>query len=314
MVDFTKRKKTVGKKVTPAKKAAPKSEPAIVDVDDPVRWSDDPDEELRRFIVCIHGAMASGKTFLAASADPSFPSKLPAAKMVSLDKTLWIAADQDATAGFAHNKLRVRSISIPNLMGIEKLWRAAGFSRPPSVMEASKYALDTAQELALDGIIENVVVDTVTTWDLHLISYHEVKYAAHPNQYEAFKHNRAAHALIHTKLVASGANIIYLFHTRAVGDDTKNEKSKNVSVLVAGGAKFVPDVTGQAPKFYKHDATLQLVMKATRAPGKKTLSRKVLTSVNDEGMECKNRFEGVLDHEEEPNLRRIFGKIRAAQA
>jgi hypothetical protein len=271
-------------------------------------WSDN--QTLEAFVVCIHGPMGAGKTFLAASASEEFPAMLPAKVMTGLSDIYWGAADRGATDGFKHNNLRVPLFSFTRFMGEREQWEAAGLRAAPTIVQTCDHFVRTVGERVQAGRTKTVVVDTMTTLDSHLFAYHSKKFEGHPNHYEAYKHNLAAHLIFHTRLCQTGANILYLFHTRATSDETMSEKAKNASVLVAGGARFVPDLTGQAPKFYKHDASLQLVMMASKVPGKKQLERKVLVGLNDKGYEGKNRFEGILSEVEEPHLGKIFAKIR----
>jgi hypothetical protein len=271
-------------------------------------WSDD--ETMEGFVVCIHGPMSAGKTFLAASASEHYPADLPAAKMVDLGDLYWGAADRGAVDGFKHNNIRVPVFNFTRFMGDRELW-SKHFNAEPTIIQTANHFVRTAKERVVSGLTKTIVVDTLTTLDSHFFAYHAAKYAAHPNHYEAYKHNLAAHLLFHTSLCQTGANILYLFHSRAAGDESSvSEKAKQASVLVAGGARYVPDLTGAAPKFYKHDASLQLVMMATKEAGKKKLIRKVLIGLNDKQYEGKNRFEGLLNEIEEPNLKTIFQKIK----
>lgn len=267
----------------------------------------------RQKLILGYGPIGAGKTTLAATASKNFPATIPAAKMVTLSDMLWISIDIDGVASFAHKGIEVPEIDLIQIMSDEEVYKELGFVRPPSIVEAMSAAVEIAAERVAAGETSTIVVDTLSTFDTRLSIFADEVTKGSSNQYAPYKYMLAAHTKVHEGLTRTGADIIYLAHARAVSDEQAAEKKKNQAVLAVGGGYIAPELTGAAPKVYKRDVSLELYVKAFRDPRTKKLKRTVLTEVNDMGAEVKNRYEGILLPEEEPNLRDIFAKIDAAR-
>lgn len=300
-------------KLAPKPKTAETKKAASPAASDPIRnLSRRP---MSQMVVVVHGKMAAGKTFFAASASEFWPEKLPAKPAIELSDMLWLQADRGACDGFRHNGLDVPIFDFVEFMSNEDIWRAAvdirgqRYAQQPTIIQAMEYATGLVRRRYREGLTKWVVIDTLTTVDTHMIAHHQEITQGHQNKYEAYGRNLTAHRLFHTRMCATGCNIILLCHSKSAGDEKlESEQKKALTVQVSGDASFFPDLTGQAPKIYKHDDTLQLVVKASVEPKTKKLVRRVLVGHDTEGGEVKNRFEGLLDDVEEFNLRNILIK------
>lgn len=275
--------------------------------------------------VNIHGEIGCGKTWLAASASQFWPGDKIAerlkgvGKKIELEDCLWFGIDSNAIAGFSIIGVTVPYFSLQKVMTVEAEWKKWGLAHKPSVIEASNRFCKILGERFAKGQTRFGIIDTVSKLDESFINYHKKVVANDSslsgNKYALWQLNYAAHCLFHESLKFTGANLIYCMHSQSVADDTEQAKKKNVTVLMAGGASFAPAISGKSAAAYKRDATMQLLVRTTIVPGKKghdAKKRIVITDVSAEG-ETKNRYGGVLPQETEPDLRKMYKTIRAAQ-
>lgn len=273
-----------------------------------ITLSDEIENQQEIFIVL--GNIGAGKTFFSASASNYMPKSLPAKKRTVLEDMLWMGFDAGAAAGFKHNKLSVPYLDIVQIMSDPDIYEHHGFTtRPPTITEALNIMHNLADDYIAEGKTHFLVVDTITTLDVMLLDHHRKVCKGDTNTYAKYDLNLAAHSEHHNRNKATGINVIYNCHSRAVGE-SPSQKDKNVSVLVVGGSRFIPDITGRAPAIYKRDASAQIVIAATKRPKVPGLSRKVYIGYNDIGWEGKNRYEGLLPDEMEPNLGKILEIIK----
>jgi len=294
-------------KLPTAKKAVPVKAGTNTNL---VVYSDEDTENQE--IVLVTGNISAGKTFLAGTASDFWPAKLPAAKMVTLEDMFWLQFDAKATAGFKHNNIKVATFDVNRFMSREELW-SQSYRVQPTIVQAIEAGLQAGAEfVAKNGPQSKIVVDTLSKMDYKLFLYHsekaekEQQMGGKENTYRKFDLNLMAHNRFHESIKGLGADIIYCCHLKA----EKQDADKAQATKVIGGASWVPDLIGQAPKYYKSDETLQLVLKATRAPRSKEVTRRVLIGINDEGYESKNRYEGLLPNEMEADLGKIMRLIR----
>jgi hypothetical protein len=280
-------------------------------------------------IIGVHGRIGVGKTFLAATLSQFWPRSLAerktATKKIMLEDCYWFEVDSNATAGFSVLGIDTPKLSMQALRGSKKAWEGAGFKMRPTVIEVMDLYQRTLVKRCADGQTHFGIVDTVSTLDASMVTYHRmiVDRERSPNEkenkYALWQRNFVAHQIFTDALKYSGAYcVIYLMHSRAKEQEAGNEaaKKKNMSALIFGDAEIDPAVTGQSAGLYKRDPTMQLYCTAKRVPGKQghdSLVRGVYTDFNLAGSECKNRYGEVLLLEEKPNLRDMFTKIRAAQ-
>lgn len=257
-------------------------------------------------VYIIHGPPGSGKTFLAATASQYWPEEVPPASPVELKDMLWLGADAGATAGF--QELR---ISLPDrYLDIGTMLAAEGANR------GIKYAIEAVNHiLSENSEIENIVVDTLSTVDKLFNVYFD---GTCPTNKDGIKDTRAmygnmktAHTRFHSRLRGTGKRIIYLAHSKALRDTDDTEQANNrKAALPVGVNDIIPDITGSGKNVYINDASIEMVLLATRK-GKEF--KRIVYPMGAKGFSGKSRFQASLDEQEEPNLRKIFNKIQSGQ-
>jgi hypothetical protein len=292
----------------PKKAAAPKKEGQSGSLS---VMSDDNDE--LQEVVLVVGNIGSGKTFLAGTASKFWPKALPAKEMVDLKDMFWLQFDTKATAGFKHNNVRAVTFDVNRYMSREDLWKNG---KPPTIVQAIEVGLEEAEVFAKNyGPGAQIVVDTISKMDYKLMLHHmevaakEAMVTGKDNPYRKFDLNLKAHNLIHETLKQIGfSTIIYCCHEKALGQDV----DKAQATRIVGGACWGPDLTGAAPKFYKSDTSMQLVMQTTKGL-KGSITRKVICGINDTGHESKNRYEGLVPEINEADLGKILRIARTGK-
>jgi hypothetical protein len=262
----------------------------------------------------IYGPIGAGKTRLACTASEFWPNELPAKKKVVLEDMYWASIDRKALDCLTIMGIDVPQFDFGRLARDPALWKLAGSDKSPSIVRAIEVFMGEVTSYVAAHRPKYVVMDTISVLDTKMICHFTEVTKNHTNQYERYKLNLAAHGLLHMRLMQLGCGVLYLCHSNVVKEDTESQKDKNKAVLVVGGAEIIPELTGQAAKHYKRDASFEFYVEAFRDPtNKKAMKRQVHTEVNEKGAEIKNRFEGVLDRIEEPHLGKILAKIGAAQ-
>lgn len=287
--------KPATKKSTRAKSPASKN-----GLPEGVTYTDDETDDQE--VILIVGKIGAGKTFTAASASQC--RTRPAGKepkMTDLEDMFWGEADAKACAGFKHNNLKVRRYNFAKEMA------RTGKSITYVIQKfMEKIAAMWHEDL-------KVVLDTPTGLDALMFTDNFKKYRNHPNHHEVYKQNLGDHAILTQDLKALGTHLIYACHGRAFAGDS----DKEIVVKLTGGGEIVPDITGQAPKFYKRDATLQLGIMAKRPPKSKATVRTLLfgAEADANNIEGKNRYEGLLpDSMSPPDLKKVFEIIKRGKA
>jgi hypothetical protein len=242
-------------------------------------------------LIAILGPQGNGKTFCGASAskfyDPTF------SKPVSLSDTLFITSEKGCFDGFGE-----KGIDVPHWADLTE---HAGEKEFTLALNSS---LAIAKEMAAAGVIENVVIDTVSsidkTWKAHKTK-----------QYEKWglidallvEHRR----LVMEQLGPVKARTVLLFHTKKVGE---MDATKRESLGLDAGDQLVLDISGwDAPALYRAQCSLIVPIKKTEARGKPDEFYLYPRGIG--GIESKTRFSCVGD-KEPANLLQLFQKIKTA--
>jgi hypothetical protein len=281
---------------------------------------------LDAIIILLYGQFGAGKSTAMMTVSKHFPKTgLPTEKWRGnkpkhvLEDMFWFSFDRGATDGFRERGIAVPEFSVPTFMGKEKLWRKAGYSMKPNIMQA----VDTGLQLAATAVsrgVEWIAVDTISTFDAALET-HGRKNMPRSESKDSddtramFGQMFYGHKLFHDGLRSLGCGILYSAHAKDMGDISKlkpNEKQRLITLTAAGMPSYMPQVTGKGAAVYKSDASLQLVIHAKRLPkdakGKSAMVREAYTVKED--WESKNRFELSLDPVEKPDLGLMLKKIR----
>lgn len=290
MAKFGAKKKTTKEKVAgrrKSKKIRAVEEALEIPYSDLISSDNNEDQQE---VTVVQGKIGTGKSIFAATAS-EFALKSPLKvkkkwpKLVSLEDMFWLQYDRKALAG-----LKSLGMKVPNVFDVYRRMGEYG----EDVIDAGKRGLELAGQSDADWI----VVDTVSTMDSRMLTYHTKATLNHPNGFEAYKRNLFGHALFVDDLISLDRNVIFLTHSR-VFDADKDQQQKGMATTIAGGGDMLPDLTGQAAKHYKRDGSLQIVMHAFKDPRTKKLRRQALIGINDQG-EGKNRYEGILPEIQEP--------------
>jgi hypothetical protein len=278
----TKTKKTSASK-TPEAKAY--GLPNYVD------YSDSGKDEQGVFIIL--GKTGVGKTFSWLSISDYRTNLVgPEPKMRDMEDLVLAEADSLGSAGLKHNNMRVRRFV---------------FGRALAEGKSIGYALNKFIEFLLLPSVWStdlkVGVD-LTGLDRFMFAQNVKASKGSPNKFEAYRLNFLDHVEFSQMIKGTNLHICYMCHGRQA-----NEGDKDAVVKLPGGGEIVPDLIGQAPKFYKTDASLQVAVVAKRGPRDKKFQRELLFGLeaDSKGYEGKNRFEGLIpDRQSPPNLREIL--------
>jgi hypothetical protein len=211
-------------------------------------------EHIRIMLIAPSG---EGKTVCAVSIDPACPKELPAKEMTELSRTLVIEMDQGG---------------LDSLYGLNLSVQCIDLSQVPHDMlgVACMRALDTASKMADDGLIDNVVIDGLTTQNHILLKEHSKK--AKLNKWDAIMNDNME---FFNKARQLRANVVFCAHGK-VANIMASDKDPNVQVV--GEAKLaakgidVGDVTlnvyGQGADFYINNGSLIMPVVKEKKAGK----------------------------------------------
>lgn len=244
----------------------------------------------------IYAPPKTGKTEMAATASefwPGHPESGKFKKVVKLDDMAWILFDAGGL-----DSLRALNIEVPKLV---TFWDAAEMY--PDNMEAALLALvDTVAEVDAGYI----VVDTISMADRYIFA--EADRLSGGSGFDKFRAGLTWHTRFYTELSLLGLPIIYLGHAKApVEVDGNTTRKKAMQAIMA---PIIPDLTGQARTLYIGNCSLHgaLTVRESRVGGK--LNRKrVFLPLGGQGFEGGSRWEGLLEAEEEPDVKKLFGKV-----
>jgi hypothetical protein len=263
-------------------------------------------------VIIIHGPPGAGKTFLAGTASKHWPKVWPpkSKKWINLSDMLWVPFDAGATDGFTEARIEVPTVPVLEVIkdvgSVERgLWRTV--------------------ELIKDYVQSNpntrIVPDTLTMLDKMLGEHFDrncpVNQRGEKDTFAMYRMILNTHKRFHSALRNTGCSIIYPCHSRVLieaapgSQQGKTQANKKKAAAVPGtGADIVPDITGQARTLYTADASLQLVVRKTAAPGKAKNFTWTVHPYGGQGFEGKCRYTLSLDESEPADLQKLFAKIK----
>lgn len=268
--------------------------------------------------VNIYGPPGVGKTFCALSWSRHWPkepgdgkTKPIAPKLTRLDDVLHLDFDGNGGTGLREQNLIVPTLSVPDLMRKGKarnIFQAIGSIIPTEVGNWCEKNLKAQGALA-------VCSDTITTLDSDLGKYWDDNC---PTTKSGAKDTRMmwtclanSHKKFHEMIRFMPAVSIFNFHAKAnIETDSKEGQDQQKKNAAAGLSDISPAITGKAVNLYIGIGSTIFWMTARRGPSGR-LERKLHT-IPIAGVLVKNRWQRSLEAEEEPNLRKLFDKIRAA--
>lgn len=254
--------------------------------------------------ICIQGPPASGKTQLFTTISEHFPVEI-GKEWVTLSDVGAAAFDLGAFDGLKVNKILVPFIDARAL--IDKFGVMDGIKH---LFEMLPGFLDKYPNIKYFGF------DTISAVDK---LWHEYLDKGADDGRSMYRHMLNNHVRFHQRMHAilrpRGIIPIATFHSKAkvlMPDATEAQKKTQTADKLPGGNDIQIDVTGQAHGLWIKDSSLVIVMQCKMVKGKPP----VYTALPYGGssFEGKNRFARIFDDEEEPNLRKMLNKIKAASA
>jgi hypothetical protein len=300
----------VGEKTKVAVKAAPKSK-----LDTPPTTSfsfgsgfieDSITTAMDEFSMTIHGPPGHGKTFCALSASKYWPEVFT--KPVALHDILHVGFDRNALAGAAELGIRVPAVDT------RKVLREGGARDMLDLL--SKLGNEIIPD-AINHGVETVIVDTVSRMDRQLVEYWTINC---PTSKSGTPDTRAkwtmlahTHSRFLSQLRTMPVNLIFCCHSKAlIESDTKegqDQALRNRATATPGPDDIVPEITGQSLNLYTGDVSMEFVLMASPKALGKGFDR-WLYPYGAKGFRAKNRWQQTLAEKEEPNLNKLFAKIR----
>lgn len=246
----------------------------------------------------IYGPPKVGKTFLAATLSEHWPKTLPATKWVTLEDTLWLSFDAEATVGFLEQRIEVPQIDLNSLLKLDGSADISGTLRQ---------ILTAVEERVMAGETSLVVVDTISKLD-KILSYlwgnltpPRTKTGA-VDGYGVWRMTLASHTLFHNIVNALDCDVVFLAHSKMAGEATQ---AKSKAAALPGFSDVVVDSGYQdVGNIYRRDTS---IIGHMHLDTKK--NERELLLVPSKGFEGGNRFQRILDGWTEPHLGKVFSKI-----
>lgn len=262
---------------------------------------------LARTVWSVYGPPGSGKTFCALTLSEHWPDKatIKGRTDLSLQDVLHVAADDGALDGCVELGIDVPSINLKELFGMPDPKRSG---KKYDVMNGLRQLYkEIAAYKESNPACKILIVDTVTALDKLIGEYWErnpvIGAGGKPDGFAYWRNLGNSHVKFHTNITALGLSVVYLFHSKALGDAKDlTDKTKRKATQVAGGGSISVDIGGQVGKnVYLGNCSGLFVMHAKRVQGEWV---RVLKPVpTKEGFEAKSRF--ALPDEVEPHLRQL---------
>ncbi len=298
----------------PTKKPTRKKEPPNFK---PHLFGESGDEDLEDMALNLVGLPTGGKTFVALSIDPAWPTRDGAPlerqkKKVWLDRILHIGFDRSALVGLSQFNIGCRwRVNVPQIMG-KRGW---------NIRSATEYILDEAAKMCEKYQLEATIVDTVTRFDRFLFA-HWFDEENIPLTRDDVEDSQTAygkifrdHHMLQSCVMSLPTRPIFCFHLKALPlitqkkeEQRKAQKRKQKLIQGENGATLVPAVTGSASEVYFGDASIEFVCRSFKSPstGKWTYEVRPNGYLEIRG---KNRLRDALKDTEPANLRAIMQKV-----
>lgn len=251
-------------------------------------------------VILIHGPPKVGKTWLAATVSERFDAGGP------LSDVLWLPWDNGAVDG-----LTEAGITMPCLDIGQALAEKTNAKGSVNFVAATQTILAEAASEVAKGQIRWVVTDTLSMLDKGLNEHFERNCPetkeGNPDSLAMYRLIFNAHKRYHMALRAMNVGLIYLCHSKVLGDNTKPAEAMKRKATQAVDFAIGPDITGAANTVYKGEASLYLVVTAKQDPKSKKLTRSI-APFGGKGFEGGSRFTQNLSEEEPANLHALLTK------
>ncbi len=262
---------------------------------------------LTNSMIALVGPVKQGKSVCAATISEKFPTELRTGKLTVLDDTYWLGFDRAATDGFAE-----LGFTVPG----------ADLSVMPKDIYAFKQniaaAIKECKQYVDAGIVKNVVVDTVSTFDFIIMKYLSDMYEGESNRMPMWGELKSSHLNLWHQISGLDARLVCIFHPKArtelVSANTSiADKEKAAAKRMAESVDDAPlelAVTGSAKTLWMAQASMQLPVVAERK-GKKP-PEYYLHLGSAKGIQGVSRFGGI-ESKQPAHLGKLLEAIKANQ-
>ena len=258
---------------------------------------------LQSSIILLLGPPKHGKTFCAASISEQYPESLPADELHFLSDTYWLLFDNAGLDGFAEQGLEVPHSDLSR--------------RPKDLLDFKKALRDAIAEIkdyVAAGVVKNIVVDTISSFDEIIMAYLEKKYAGGNDK--PWGELRQIHSDFLQELRSIGVRIIVIGHVKEYvdwvqkGEEMKADAKRHAASL-PGASDVVLSVTGAAARMYRAQASIIASVVKTKPAKKDAIYNLYLDS--NKGVEGGSRFTKGLDAKQPAHLGKLLQTIKKNQ-
>ncbi len=266
---------------------------------------------LRRSLVMLHGGSGVGKTCAAMTISEQLP-ELPAPAPVEITDTVLLGIDRGAADSLAGVGVKVK-----HYIDFNVLVELCDGNPVTALNEAAKIV---AVLIQTEGV-KNLVVDAFSTYVGKVVIYYDGKPAEFKSINGSFDGNAFYRRVLtvgkaaYDMLLKLPCNVVFLSHTKVdaavtaqgAAKDRAEWEAKAGGLAMAG--KLEIDVVGQSAKLLTNESSIIMPLEAKVSPEGK-VTRKFIIEDYSQTYQVKNRFAPFLSKTEEPNLNKVFKKIR----
>ncbi len=265
-------------------------------------------ETLKKSVIGLVGPVKQGKSVCAASISEFFPEELATgAPLVSLEDTYWLGFDRAATDGFAELGFTVPQVDL-SFGGKDIYEYKQNIAR--AIKEVKQY-VDA-------GIVKNVIVDTVSSFDFVIMKHLMDQYEGQTNLIPMWTELKSSHLNLWHQISSLDARIVCIFHTKArmelVGKkpgEAEAAEAKKLADSIDPNAPLEIAVTGQAKKLWMGQTSLLCPVVRERK-GKRPYEY-YLHLDSAKGIQGASRFNVGLDSKQPAHLGKLIKAIQANQ-
>jgi len=263
---------------------------------------------LTNSMIALVGPVKQGKSVCAATISEKFPETLRTGKLTVLDDTYWLGFDRAATDGFAELGFTVPgadlSVMPKDIYTFKQNIAAA-------VKECKQY-IDA-------GIVKNVVVDTVSTFDFIIMKYLSDMYEGDSNKMPMWGDLKSSHLNLWHQISGLDARLVCLFHPKARVElvsantsiaDKKKAEAKKLAESIDIEEPLELAVTGSAKTLWTAQASMILPVVSERK-GKRD-PEYYLHLGSAKGIQGVSRFGGI-ESKQPAHLGKLLEAIKANQ-
>lgn len=264
---------------------------------------------LKNSMIALVGPVKQGKSVCAASISKHFPAELGTGELKVLEDTYWLGFDRAATDGFAELGFTVPGADLsvmPKDIYAFKANIAAAIKECKAYIEA--------------GLVKNVVVDTVSSFDYIIMKYLADDYEGEKNKMSMWGDLKSSHLNLWHQISGLDARLVCIFHPKARTElisanssfeDKEKAAAKKLSESLPDEAPLELDITGSSKKLWQAQASM--ILPVIREKKGKKPAEYYLHLSSAKGIQGCSRFNGGLESKQPANLGKLLEAIKANQ-